>query len=191
MRNPERIVTDVPGILVLRVCLLGFVATLAVMFVSTVVGEHWEYFSIYGKMPVLVDQSLEFGQLFTPKPYALDAQTGITGLSLGGPFNCQKHWPQPPAVETQTHVRWQFAGFQAKEGLLIPPWGWGQAPSYTTSYGFIDVFGKNPKTAIPFRVYRIPLIYLAILFAIVPTYQFIGAMRWLLFSVTVPGTQAR
>ncbi|MGA2230574.1 MAG: hypothetical protein ABSH22_06715 [Tepidisphaeraceae bacterium] len=180
MANPESTVTDVPGVLMLRICLVGFVATLATMFVSTIVGEHWEYFSIYSKMPVLVDQSLEFGQLFTPEPYAPDVQTGITGLTLGGPYSYQKHWPQLPAVETQTRTRWRFAGFQEQEGLLIPPWGWKHAPSYTTTYGFIEIFGKNPKTVIPFRVYRIPLFYLAVLFAIVPTYQFIGALRCLL-----------
>jgi hypothetical protein len=168
-----------PTYFLVYLSLLLFIATLVGMFISYVAGEHWEYFAIYSRKPVVVDGCVEFGRLYPAQQYVANV---ARGFSSNGPFTIDKHWPQPPAVSTQCKWLWRFGGMGEMRGFLIPPWGWRIAPSYKiVPHDEVSIVGEGPKIVIPFVKYRVPLLYVAILFALMPTYRFLRVLHWLIF----------
>lgn len=154
--------------ILLVLCWAGTILGLLAIPLSHSAGEHWEYFAIYGQVPVVIDGDIEFGFLAAERPYAR-----VEGWLVHGPYPYYKHWAKPPAEIAEFGTIWQGAGLSESRGLLIPPWGWRVAPVYPYAPGDLDTPGEDPNRAIPYVMYQVPLIYMVALFAAWPVSRWV------------------
>lgn len=141
------------------------------MFVAMMLGvtashdgnfESWVYFATSDRRPTIVDGTIEFGLLGAP--HAFDTKKrSRPGFSWSMPYEYGPTRMAHKGFDTvdnyARHEVWDIGGISETDGQIVPPWGW-TPDRYNVS--------EVPTVAIPYRQFRVPGVYVTILFAIAP-----------------------
>lgn len=124
--------------------------------------ESWLYSATSNRRPTIVDGTIEFGLLGAPQAFD-PTKHSRPGFSWSMPYEYGPTRMAHKAYDTADNFArrevWSIGGISETDGQIIPPWGW-TPDRYEVS--------EVPTVAIPYRQFRVPSLYLTILFAIAP-----------------------